>query len=195
MIDRFLKWILISAVYLGLPWLVYGQTQTGHKENIFIVAYSEDLFTGVNLNDVQVAVDMWTNELEKGVNKKLGTILKGKSIFIKKDADIRASLLRSHPDLLTISALSYLKIRSLKRWVPIFCGGGVSNVPGKSLYLLIKKNSHYSSLKDLRGKAGHPIKEPIRRTPPETEADSIANHTTDYRAEGTERGKTENFFR
>ncbi len=152
MSNHFTKWLLTVVIYLSLPVLLYSQKQNIPKENIFIVVYSEELFSGVKLNDVQVAMDMWAKELEEVINNKLNIHLKGKSIFLKKDGDIRDFLLRNNPDLLTISALSYLKIRDIRKWKPIFCGDGIANIPGKSLFLLIKRNSGYSCLKDLKGK-------------------------------------------
>ncbi len=150
--SQFKKWLILTAIYFCFPLFLFGQKPKGPNENIFIVAYSEELFSGVKLNDVQAAVDMWANELEESINKKLNINLKGKSIFLKEDGDIRTFLIRNNPDVLTISALSYLKIQDIPKWKPIFCGDGIANVPGKSLFLLVKTNSGYSSLKDLKGK-------------------------------------------
>lgn len=152
MTHRRLNRIFILAICLALPWLVYGQKQSAPGKDRFVVAYSEELFIGINLNDVQAAVDMWTNELEEGINKKLGTHYNAKSVFIKKDEDLQISLSEIKPDVMTINSLSFLKIRNSKKYKPIFCGDGMAGHTGKTLVLLTRTSSNYRTIKDLQGK-------------------------------------------
>jgi ABC-type phosphate/phosphonate transport system substrate-binding protein len=112
-----------------------------------VIGWSSSIFVGVDRKDVQVALDMWTEELGKAAGLK--QTVRG-TIFESLE-DIVAGGRQKTVDFVAMTMLDYLKIRGQVGLEPLLTGTNRGQV-GEEYALIVHKGGPWTELKQLRGK-------------------------------------------
>jgi len=132
--------------------MVSGQKKMNRKQKPFIVAYSQKLFSGVNINDIHAALDLWIQELQKTLNNKLQRKLQVRSLFIDDAQHFLSSPQSAKVDVINLTALDYVLSNPKNSWtVRIFNSSeGIYPVP---LLLLVNAQAGIGTISGLRNKS------------------------------------------
>ncbi|MBN2161482.1 MAG: PhnD/SsuA/transferrin family substrate-binding protein [Pontiellaceae bacterium] len=109
-------------------------------------AFSEDIFTGASLTDVQAATKVWIDRL----GQEAGICSAGDIIMCSSPDEWRAAAERKEFTMAVISAVDYLALEEEGVLEPRFVFDYQAGV-GSELVLLAKKGSAVKSLNDLAG--------------------------------------------
>lgn len=111
------------------------------------VGFSARVFPDVDQRDAQVAMELWTRELARGMGVKTTAITK----IYKNPADLLAAVKRGDLTVFTLPAIEYLQIKDRASITPIIVAA--SNAGTSRQYaLIVKRCSGIRSISDLRGK-------------------------------------------
>lgn len=130
---------------------IYGTAVSQPSIKVFYVGYSTKLFTGVDLNDVQVAIDMWSAGFESAINDELDTNYRLISQFIKDDERLLKSPDSMQMDLISVTAIDYVRFKNKTVWKPMFFNKGEGKAP-EPLLLLVHADKEINKLNDLQNK-------------------------------------------
>lgn len=110
------------------------------------VGFLSNVFSNVDTRDAQVAMELWARELARGagINKARVTLLHSRE-------ELATAIRNQSLDIVTLSALDYLKLRNSLPLVPAFVA---SNHVGRAReqVLIVSRKSNIRTFDDLRGK-------------------------------------------
>lgn len=137
-----LKWYFgLAGLLLSMQPLLIVPAVAAESDSLFRVAYSKKLFSGVDLNDVQVAIDMWSERLATAVNKRLNAHFRTISSYIDPNQRELESRVQDSPDMISITTVEYLRIKNREMWEPLFCGSVAGSDPREQLLYLVPAHS------------------------------------------------------
>ncbi len=106
-VTRFCRSISVCLVLLLFP-ADEGWSEKGNPDPAVIrVGYSTQLLPDLDERDARVAIEVWSKEL----NRSMGTAYRPKAVLYRDLTAITEALTRGEIDLISMTALEYLKIR------------------------------------------------------------------------------------
>jgi phosphonate transport system substrate-binding protein len=148
------KKILLILILLLLPaysvfFAVYAQSnKNSSTKRVYTVGYMKNLFNQVDLNDAKAAIKVWLDELVKTYHYTEGYSLKVK-IYNQFD-EINKEMRHDSLAILSMNATDYLNNFAKIGLDPVLVpsiGGDIFT----QYFLLVKKESRYKNIKDLKG--------------------------------------------
>ena len=138
---------VLILVMIRLSSFAEEAAQIDNRERTIRLAYLSAMLAEVDRNDAKVALQVWTEHLsqEEGLKWKTSS-----EIYDSLDEIVRA-LQAKEVDMVSFSALDYLRIRDKVPLVADICSAWSDSPFGVEL-LLVRKDSGISSLADLQGK-------------------------------------------
>jgi phosphonate transport system substrate-binding protein len=112
------------------------------------VGFSSRVFPDVDQRDAQVAMEMWTRELARGMGLKS---LAQTSIY-KNTTDLLDSINRGELTFVTLTAIEYLQIRDKAHMTPSVVNANNAG-KGRQYVLIVRQDSGFKSVSDLRNKS------------------------------------------
>jgi ABC-type phosphate/phosphonate transport system substrate-binding protein len=147
-----------GSLFLTFLVMVMALTQPGHVPFVFAnqwdglpttlrVGFSARVFPDVDQRDAQVAMELWTRELARGMGIKTTPITK----IYKNPDDLLEAVKRGDLTVVTLPAIEYLQIRDRAPMNPIIVAS--SNAGNARQYaLIVRRGSGIRSISDLRDK-------------------------------------------
>jgi ABC-type phosphate/phosphonate transport system substrate-binding protein len=138
--------VLFNTVLAIAQPLSGGVKQTREMPNVLRVGFLSNVFSNVDNRDAQVAMELWARELARGagINKASVTLLNSRE-------ELTAAVRNGSLDIVTLSALDYLKLRNSLPLVPAFVASNHVG-PAREQLLIVSRRSNIRTLDDLRGK-------------------------------------------
>ncbi|MRR55235.1 MAG: hypothetical protein EG822_12130 [Deltaproteobacteria bacterium] len=137
---------VLAIVLPGSVSFVYAN-QLDSLPTTLQVGFSARVFPDVDQRDAQVAMELWTRELARGMGAKTTA----KTKIYKNPADLLAAVKRGDLTVFTLPAIEYLQIKGRAPITPIIVAA--SNAGTSRQYaLIVKRSSGIRSISDLRDK-------------------------------------------
>ena len=115
--------------------------------NTLRVGFSARVFPDVDQRDAQVAMELWTRELARGMGIKTTPI----TTIYKNPDDLLEAVKRGDLTVVTLPAIEYLQIRDRAPMTPIIVAS--SNAGNARQYaMIVRRGSGIRTIADLRGK-------------------------------------------
>lgn len=134
------------VLFCHAPCTFADQTDSGPK--VLKVGFSAGVFPDVDQRDVQVAMQLWTKELARG----LGIKAQLQTIIYNNTEDLLAALKKGELIVVSLPALEFLRIRSRAPISPAFVS--LSNTGKKRQFIIVtRRDSGITSLQDLRNRS------------------------------------------
>ena len=125
--------------FVGLASLILltlAPLQATDADSLLRISYSKKLFSEVNLNDVRIAIDMWSGKLVAAVNAQLNTNYQAITSFLDKQQTALTGKGQHIPDFISVTATEYLRIKNPGLWEPLFCSNEFGSDPREQLLYL-----------------------------------------------------------
>lgn len=132
-------------IVLSLLLTTLAPLAAADADSLFRVGYSKKLFSGVDLNDVQVAIDMWSAKLAIAINDQLKTNYRAVSSYLDKNQSVLDGNQENTPDLINITSTEYLSIKNQNLWEPLFCRNAPGTDPREQLLFLVPVDANRHS--------------------------------------------------
>jgi phosphonate transport system substrate-binding protein len=122
--------------------------QQDNSSKILRVGFSSKVFPDVDQRDAQIAMEMWTRELARG----MGLSMIPQATIFKNTGDLLDAIRRGELTIITISALEYLQIRDKAPLIPSFVNA--NNVgKGRQYVLIVRQDSGIKSVAELKNRS------------------------------------------
>ncbi|NVN91762.1 MAG: PhnD/SsuA/transferrin family substrate-binding protein [Desulfuromonadales bacterium] len=141
----FLIYLTVLMVILQ-PSSVLAEQAVGAPK-VLRVGFSAKVFPDVDQRDAQIAMEIWTRELSRGMGIKTPPQT---SIF-KNSGDLLDAVKRGNLTFVTLSALEFLQIRDKAPMAPAFVNANNAGA-GRQYVLVVRQDSGIRSVADLGGK-------------------------------------------
>ncbi len=112
------------------------------------MGYSESTFSGVNLNDAHIAIDMFTKYFKEKMDSKYNT----KTIIFNNIDTMIESIRDKTIDGITMTTLEYLRLRDMKLPIEPFSLSINGDTVGDEHVVLVNKKDSINNLSQLRGR-------------------------------------------
>lgn len=151
--------VTIFLAFIALGSILHPQENTSaQRPKTYTIGYMKNIFYDVDLNDVQAALRMWVNETVKIYRGSHNYQLNNK--IYENFKELTGALSSDNIAALSISINDYFQYGNKMGLKPIL----VPEIEGKigvEFLLLVRKDAHYNSLKDLKGRTIGLISTPI----------------------------------
>jgi ABC-type phosphate/phosphonate transport system substrate-binding protein len=138
--------IILLVCWCGVALANNTGEHAGNRDKI-IIGYSFSLFVGVDMKDVQAALDVWINELAK-----VGEFKQPIETRIYDNLEYMVESIRQRTvDFVAMNMVDYLRIRNKVEIEPALIATNRGKV-GEEYALIIHKGVPWTELKQLRGK-------------------------------------------
>lgn len=138
----FLQFVLITF----LVSYVNSYAQSKEKKVVYM-GYSEELFNGVDINDAQVTIQLWSDEMVKQFND----MYEVRNVILPNNSEIVRAYNNGKLDIIAMLSYYYFEIENKIDFKPKIVSteeGGV----GYSYSLLVRNDSNINSIADLANK-------------------------------------------
>jgi ABC-type phosphate/phosphonate transport system substrate-binding protein len=144
----FLKFLALTLaiVLLGPVPFVFADQWDGLPTTLR-VGFSARVFPDVDQRDAQVAMELWTRELARGMGIKTTPI----TTIYKNPDDLLEAVKRGDLTVVTLPAIEYLEIRDRAPMTPIIVASSNAGT-ARQYALIVRHGSGIRSISDLRGK-------------------------------------------
>jgi len=138
--------LILALVLLGdVPFIFAGQG--GGISKPLRVGFSSRVFPDVDQRDAQVAMELWTRELARGLGIKTTPV----TTIFKKPGDLLEAVKRGDLTIVTLPAIEYLQIRDRAPMTPVIVASSNAGT-ARQYALIVRRGSGIRSISDLRGK-------------------------------------------
>jgi ABC-type phosphate/phosphonate transport system substrate-binding protein len=147
--NRFLP-LLLTGILTIFPILATGatgaQSSPPGKDQVRI-GYSASFFPGMDTNDVETALDLWTRDLAKTHWLKAEPV----AIIFDNLREMLEAARHQEVDFVAMPFLDYLKIRQTTSLEPILLGTKDGKI-GEDYVLIVRRSAPWTEVKQLGGK-------------------------------------------
>jgi phosphonate transport system substrate-binding protein len=138
--------LALAIVLLGSVPSVFADQWDGIQTTLR-VGFSAQVFPDIDQRDAQVAMELWTRELARGMGIKTTPI----TIIYKNPNDLLEAVKRGDLTVATLPAIEYLQIKGKSPLTPIIVASSNAGT-ARQYALIVKRGRGIKSIADLRGK-------------------------------------------
>ncbi|RQW87378.1 MAG: hypothetical protein EHM79_07915 [Geobacter sp.] len=139
--------LTMAIALLGLAQVTFAD-QSDSFPKILKVGFSAGVFPDVDQRDVQVAMQLWTKELARGMGIKADP----QTVIYNRTEDLLAAVKKGELIVVSLPALEFLKIRRTAPLSPALVS--LSNTGKMRQFILVThRDSGFTSLRDLRNRS------------------------------------------
>jgi ABC-type phosphate/phosphonate transport system substrate-binding protein len=142
----FSLFLTLAIILLGQVTFVFAD-QWNEITSPLRVGFSSRVFPDVDQRDAQVAMELWTRELARGMGIKATPV----TVIYKSTADLLEAVKRGELTVATLSAIEYLQIRDRAPMTPVIIAANNAGY-ARQYVLIARRGSGIRSISDLRGK-------------------------------------------
>lgn len=143
--DRWFSWLILAAA-IPLCAMAEPSIPTADTE-VLNIAFSEAMFSDVNMNDAKASIKAWTAALGRDLDLNVTS----ETRIIDRPEDLLASLLAGEIDVLATTSTEFLAVEGEVRIDPLFTGlQDGSNY--EEYVLLVHRDSDLETIDDLKGR-------------------------------------------
>lgn len=139
--------LAMTIALLGFAPVTFAD-QTDSFPKVLKVGFSAGVFPDVDQRDVQVAMQLWTRELARG----MGIKAEPQTIIYNRTEDLLAAVKKGELTVVSLPALEFLSIRNTAPMSPAIVS--LSNTGKKRQFILVtRRDSGFKTLRDLRNRS------------------------------------------
>lgn len=140
--------ICLAALMLMIPSSALYAAQTGAETKPIRVGFSSRVFPDVDQRDAQIAMEMWTKELTRG----LGFKMPPQTEVYKNIGDLLDAVKRGELTLVTLTAMEFLQFRDKAPIAPTVVNADNAG-KGRQYVLIVRQDSGIRSVADLNNRS------------------------------------------